>query len=119
MSGPPGAADPDQFAAPLGSMVSESEASVSGVLFGQGVKIAAGVGAGLLAGVIRRAGQRAPASGPGETIPRGEGEESWARPAADAPAADDDLVYRLHQAGPGPPSPPRTISGSIPRSWPQ
>jgi hypothetical protein len=97
--GPPGAADPAQFAAPAGSIVSESDASLFGAPFGPGVKTAAGVGAGLLAGVIRRAGQRTPSSGPGETIPRGEGEESWARLAADAPAADDDLVYRLHRAG--------------------
>jgi hypothetical protein len=97
--GPPGAADPIQFAAPAGSIVSESDASLFGAPFGPGVKTAAGLGAGLLAGAIRRAGQRAPASGPGETIPRGEGEESWARRAADAPAAGDDLVYRLHRAG--------------------
>jgi len=97
--GPPGAVDPAQFAAPAGSIVSESDASLFGAPFGPGVKTAAGVGAGLLAGVIRRAGRRAPASGPGETIPRGEGEETWARPAADAPAAGDDLVYRLHRAG--------------------
>jgi hypothetical protein len=97
--GPPGAADPAQFAAPAGSIVSESDASLFGAPFGPGVKTAAGLGAGLLAGVIRRAGQRTPSAGPGETIPRGEGEESWARLAADAPAADDDLVYRLHRAG--------------------
>ncbi len=98
-SGPPGAVDPAQFAAPAGNTLSESNESLFGAPFGQGVKTAAGVGAGLLAGVIRRAGRRAPASGPGETIPRGEGEESWARLAADAPAAGDDLVHRLHRAG--------------------
>ena len=99
VSGPPGAVDPAQFAAPAGSMFSESEASLFGAPFGPGVKTVAGVGAGLLAGVIRHAGRRAPASEPGETIPRGEGEESWARAAADAPAASDDLVHRLHRAG--------------------
>ncbi len=97
--GPPGAVDPAQFAAPAGSTFSESEASLAGAPFGPGVKTAAGLGAGLLAGAIRRAGRRAPASGPAETIPRGEDEESWARPAADAPAASDDLVHRLHRAG--------------------
>jgi hypothetical protein len=99
VSGPSGAVDPAQFAAPAGSVFSESNESLFGAPFGPMAKSAASVGAGLLAGVIRYAAKRAPSAGPGETIPHGEDEHDLGRPAADTPAAGDDLVYRLYRAG--------------------
>jgi hypothetical protein len=99
LPGPPGAVDPAQFAAPAGSIFSEGDRFTSGAPCGPGVKTAASVGAGLLAGVIRHAAKRAPSTGPGETIPREEDEHDLGHPATDDPAAGDDLVYRLHRAG--------------------
>ena len=95
--GPREAADPAQFAAPPGSIISESGPSF-GAAFGPVAKTAGGLGAAILASAIRRAGRRATPAEPDETIPHDEGDEAWAQQAAADPSIGDDLVYRLPRA---------------------